>query len=116
MFNQLSVAFVCVLVFYLFILWLRIPLYDYIYMHSPLDGPASCFMYKLAANTLVHVFVEMYTHFSWVYTLEWDCWVMRQTCVTLPKWLVILLSHRLLRESLTCSVSSPALSIHGGMG
>lgn len=57
MFNQLSVAFVCVLVFYLFILWLRIPLYDYIYIHSPLDGPASCFMYKLAANTLVHVFL-----------------------------------------------------------
>ena len=57
MFSQLSVAFIHVLVFYLFILWLRIPLCDYIYMHSPLDGPASCFIYKAAANTLVHVFL-----------------------------------------------------------
>lgn len=52
MFSQLSVAFVHVLAFYLFILWLRIPLCDYISIHSPLMGLRVVLCIKLLRTLL----------------------------------------------------------------
>lgn len=90
MFSQLSVAFVHVLAFYLFILWLRIPLCDYISIHSPLMGLRVVLRIKLLRTLLYMSFCGNVTHFSCVSTSDWDCWVMRQTRLTLPKWCVTL--------------------------